>query len=115
MATPCHLVVGGGPVGLLVCELLLSVGEQVLAVEENDLRRSVMDERKLSVAPSLAAVNGSFTTVIDCAGSAEIVPSALALLRPHGLYLIVGYSRVPDLDLSVISRREACLKRCTFW
>ena len=96
--------------GLLVSELLVSTGQVVTVVEANALRRSVLAERGMTTVPSLAAADGSFTTVIDCAGSSELVVDALATLRPHGLYLVVGYSTVPGLDLSLVARRELVLK-----
>ena len=105
-----YLVIGGGPVGLLVSELLLSSGKEVVVVESNPLRRSLLAERQLVVAPSLSEADGSFTTVIDCAGSPELVQVALGLLRSRGLYLVVGYSTVPELDLSLVARRELVLR-----
>ena len=55
-------------------------------------------------------VVGPFTTVIDCAGSPDVVPEALELLRPHGLYVVVGYSKILEFDLSVVARRELLIK-----
>lgn len=105
-----HLVLGGGPLGLLAAELLLNAGDPVVVVELNPQRRAMLAERSVPHAASLGDVAGRFTTVVDCAGSPEPVAGALQLLRPRGRYLVVGYSVVPELDLSAVSRRELELR-----
>jgi 2-desacetyl-2-hydroxyethyl bacteriochlorophyllide A dehydrogenase len=107
---PRHLVLGGGPVGLLAAELLVLAREPVVVVETNPTRRAVLAERNLGTAESVPDLEGSFSTVLDCAGSPSLVGEALERLRPHGLYLAVGYSKVPDLDLSLVARRELQIK-----
>ena len=95
--------------GLWACSpvrILLSAGHPVVFVEVNVKRRAALAERGFPVAHTVPAAEGPFSTVIDCAGSPELVPGALELLRPHGRYLVVGYSKVPAFDLSVVSRRE---------
>jgi 2-desacetyl-2-hydroxyethyl bacteriochlorophyllide A dehydrogenase len=101
-----HLVLGGGPVGLLAAELLVLAGDPVVVVETNPTRRAVLAERMLVAAQSVTELDGSFTTVLDCAGSPGLMGASLERLRPHGLYLAVGYSKVPELDLSLVARRE---------
>jgi L-gulonate 5-dehydrogenase len=103
---PRHLVLGAGPVGLLAAELLAVAGEPVVVVETNPTRRAVLDERRLANFGSVRELGGSFTTVLDCAAAPDLVAPSLELLRPHGLYLAVGYSKVPELDLSLVARRE---------
>jgi threonine dehydrogenase-like Zn-dependent dehydrogenase len=105
-----HLVIGGGPVGLLAGELLALAGHPVVVVEPNPRRRSLLAERGLANQASVGQVVGPFTTVVDCAASPDVVAPALELLRPHGLYVAVGYSKVPELDLSVVARRELVIK-----
>jgi 2-desacetyl-2-hydroxyethyl bacteriochlorophyllide A dehydrogenase len=103
---PRHLVLGGGPVGLLAAELIGLAGEPVVVVEMDPVRRSMLAQRGLVAARSLSELDGMFTTVLDCAASPGLVVPSLELLRPHGLYLSVGYSKVPQVDLAIVSRRE---------
>ena len=77
-----------------------------MVVETNPTRRVVLAERMLVAAQSVTELDGSFTTVLDCAGSPGLMGASLERLRPHGLYLAVGYSKVPELDLSLVARRE---------
>jgi 2-desacetyl-2-hydroxyethyl bacteriochlorophyllide A dehydrogenase len=101
-----HLVLGGGPVGLLAAELLGLAGEAVVIVEVDPARSSVLAQRGLVAAGSLSELDGSFTTVLDCAASPDLVIPSLELLRPHGLYLAVGYSKVHEVDFAIVARRE---------
>jgi alcohol dehydrogenase, propanol-preferring len=101
-----HLVLGGGPVGLLAAELLGLAGDPSVVVERDPARRSVLAQRGLIAASSLSDLDGSFTTVLDCAASPDLVARSLELLRPHGLYLAVGYSKVPEFDFAIVARRE---------
>lgn len=101
-----HLVVGAGPVGLFVAELLEAARHDFVVVESNPLRRAVAAERGHRAVSSISDLDGTFSTAIDCAGSAEIVPRLLRLLRPHGVYVSVGYTTLRELDLSVVARRE---------
>jgi 2-desacetyl-2-hydroxyethyl bacteriochlorophyllide A dehydrogenase len=101
-----HLVLGGGPVGWLAAGLLESAGEPVVVVEADQTRRAMLAQRGIVAVGSLSELEGLFTTVLDCAAAPELVVPALELLRPHGLYLAVGYSKVPEVDLAIVSRRE---------
>lgn len=101
-----HLVVGAGPVGLLTAEILRFADYEVVIAETNPLRRAEASRLGYSTSTSLADLNESFASVIDCAGAPGIVEAELALLRPHGLYFPVGYSVVPAFDLAMVSRRE---------
>jgi 2-desacetyl-2-hydroxyethyl bacteriochlorophyllide A dehydrogenase len=107
---PRHLVLGGGPVGLLAAEMVLAASQAVEVVELNPLRREALTSRGMPAVPNLSDLRGTFSTVVDCAGSASLVQAALELLEPHGLYVSVGYSRVPELDLALLARRELSVK-----
>jgi propanol-preferring alcohol dehydrogenase len=101
-----HLVVGAGPVGLFVAELLRAAGQDCVIVEPNQLRRRVVTERGYAVASAISDIDGSFSTAIDCAGVAPLVSRIVSLLRPHGLYIAVAYTTLREFDLSVVARRE---------
>ena len=101
-----RLVLGGGPAGLFAAELLKDAGEETVVLEANVLRRKVLETRGIPVATVLEELTAGWASVIDCAADPALVSGALALLRPRGRYVVVGYARVPDLDLAVVSRQE---------
>ena len=45
--------------------------------------------------------------VIDCTGAPAAVVPGVGRVAPHGQYLIAGYSKVPDFDFAMVSRKEA--------
>jgi alcohol dehydrogenase, propanol-preferring len=87
-------------------ELLGLARDPAVVVERDPARRSVLAQRGLVAATSLSDLDGSFTTVLDCAASPELVERSLELLRPRGLYLAIGYSNVPEFDFAIVARRE---------
>jgi 2-desacetyl-2-hydroxyethyl bacteriochlorophyllide A dehydrogenase len=99
-------VVGGGPLGLLLAEILRARDLAVTVVEPLDVRRAVLRELGHTVAQNVESLDPSFEAVVDCAGVPSVVQAGLSLLEPHGLFLVVGYCTVSDLDLSVVARRE---------
>lgn len=105
-----YLVVGAGPVGVLVAEILSSAGQQPALVETNEQR--ALEAQRLGYSPvrALAEVGVSFAAVIDCAADPAAVEDELRLLKPQGWYLAVGYSVVPQFDLAVVARRELVLR-----
>jgi len=100
------LVLGGGPVGLLTAELLARGGAHVSVTEPLDARRAVLEGFGHTVATGLDELDGSFEAVVDCTGVPSVVMPALALLRPRGLFVVVGYAEVPRLDLALVARNE---------
>ncbi len=101
-----HLVVGAGPVGFLVSELLRHHGADVVVVEPNPERRGRAEGRGHRVAAGISAVTGSFKSVIDCAAAPDVVYDLLSRLLPHGCYISVGYAKVPEFDFAVVARKE---------
>jgi 2-desacetyl-2-hydroxyethyl bacteriochlorophyllide A dehydrogenase len=104
-----HLVVGAGPIGFLVAELLRHHGAEVQMVEPNAERRARVQDRGYTVAASTSEVGGSFKGVIDCAAAPDIVEDLLALLLPHGAYVSVGYTQLREFDLAVVARKELAI------
>lgn len=101
-----HLIVGAGPVGLLAAELLKAAGHDCAVIEVNPLRRAAAAERGFTVAVSISDLEATFSSVVDCAGAAADVPSAVRLLRPHGIYVSVAYTMLREFDLAIVARRE---------
>jgi 2-desacetyl-2-hydroxyethyl bacteriochlorophyllide A dehydrogenase len=104
-----HLVIGAGPVGFLVSELLRHRGVEFVIVEPNAERRQRAEAGGHTVAPDISSLTGSFKSVIDCAAAPDIVEHLLRLLLPHGIYISVGYGTVPEFDFSLVSRKELAI------
>ena len=104
------LVLGGGPVGFLTAELLAAQGSHVAIVEPLETRRQALEGVGYAVAGSAEEVAARFDAVIDCAGVASVVGPGLDLLRPRGLFVVVGYTEIPYLDFAVVARRELTIR-----
>jgi 2-desacetyl-2-hydroxyethyl bacteriochlorophyllide A dehydrogenase len=100
------IVVGGGPVGLLVGELLRKHGVSPLVVEPNEVRRTALFAMGYQVAIGLSEVGVEPTCVFECSGAEGVIQSAAGLLRPHGTLVLVGYRREYGVDFGPISRKE---------
>jgi propanol-preferring alcohol dehydrogenase len=104
------VIVGGGPVGLLLAEILASRGTGAVIVEPRGERRALAAERGHRVVASLAELDAPVPVVADCAGDAAAVAPALELLEPHGTLVLVGYARLPDFDAAPIARKELTVR-----
>jgi alcohol dehydrogenase, propanol-preferring len=105
-----HIVVGGGPVGLLSAERLLAAGRSVLIVEPQAGRRNALERLGHETVSGLAEVRPTPDVVVDCSGALEAPAWALDTLAPQGLYVSVGYGRVPDLDFAAVARKELTIR-----
>jgi 2-desacetyl-2-hydroxyethyl bacteriochlorophyllide A dehydrogenase len=105
-----HLVVGAGPVGFLVAELLRYRGAHPLILESNDERRRVAQKCGYQVERDLSQIDGPFSSVIDCAAAPGLVGPLLCLLNPHGVYVSVGYAMLDHFDLPLVSHRELVVR-----
>lgn len=99
------LVLGGGPVGFLVAELLRDACDLAI-VEPAAARRELLRRLGYRVAADEAEIGVSPDAVVDCAGAASVVASAIEYLQPRGLYVVVGYSEVPLVDFAPVARKE---------
>jgi propanol-preferring alcohol dehydrogenase len=79
-------------------------------VEPREERRSLLAALTHDVLPSLAELDAPVPVVADCAGDAAAVAPALDLLEPGGALILVGYSRVADLDMAPIARKELTVR-----
>jgi D-arabinose 1-dehydrogenase-like Zn-dependent alcohol dehydrogenase len=104
------VVVGGGPVGLLLAELLRERGRELTVVEPREERRAVLAELGHRTAGTLAELDAPVPVVAECSGSPAVVALALDLLEPHGTLVLVGYARLADLDAAPIARKELAVR-----
>jgi 2-desacetyl-2-hydroxyethyl bacteriochlorophyllide A dehydrogenase len=104
------VIVGGGPVGLLVAERLRSAAVRSLVVEPLTPRREMLARLDHETASSLVDVPGSPDAVVDAAGAPEIFAWAVERLAPRGIHVLAGYGPVPAIDLAPIARKELTVR-----
>jgi propanol-preferring alcohol dehydrogenase len=109
-ADGADVVVGAGPLGLLVAELLRIKGREVLVVEMNALRKEQVERLGYHCLDAVTEVPGPIASVFDCAGHPSVPNACLGTLEPRGWYLVVGYTVVPHLDMASIARRELTVR-----
>jgi threonine dehydrogenase-like Zn-dependent dehydrogenase len=92
------LVLGAGPIGLLVTLALRLRGIDVIAVERSSFRRSLASRIGAgAVAASWKELNTRrrYTTVFECTGTAEALEAAAGLVASGGTVVLVGAPK-PD-------------------
>lgn len=100
------VVVGGGPVGFYVAELLRAEGRDITIVQPSATRREMLAARGYRVATALTEVLEDPAVVVDCAGAPESLPWAVDRLRPRGQFVAAGYGPVDHLHLAPAARKE---------
>jgi threonine dehydrogenase-like Zn-dependent dehydrogenase len=105
------LVTGGGPIGQLACRLAhLRSPAQILLMEPAAERAQFAAE---SNAVSIAAEdygNLVVDVVLECSGSAAATSTALKLLAPGGILVVVGAGPEPGLDSATILLKEIIVR-----
>ena len=113
------LVVGGGPIGLLIASVATAVGGDALVSEPNPQRRQLIDRvglRTVDPGEDLAAVVENWTqgagvdVSFEVSGSPAGVEAAVASLAARGrLTLVAIHSRPAPVDLFRFFWRELTL------
>lgn len=106
----CGLVLGAGPVGYILAQLLRTAGQEIIVLDSNEDRRARVADLGIRTAMQVSAIDHDVDFVAECTGAPEIISMALRKLVPRGLLLLAGYSQVPDFDLARIAQRELCIK-----
>lgn len=104
------VVVGGGPVGFLVAELLRSEGRSPVIIQRSVARATVLQGLGYEVVTSIGEYKGAPDVVIDCTGDPAVLPWALGALRPRGLVVAAAYSIVEAIDTAPIARKELTIR-----
>ncbi|MGO9385306.1 MAG: zinc-dependent alcohol dehydrogenase [Mycobacterium sp.] len=105
------LVTGGGPIGQLACRLAhLRAPEQILLMEPATQRAQfAANSHAVAIAADAAedyARGPGVDVVLECSGSAAATSTALKLLRPGGILVVVGAGPDPGLDSATILLKE---------
>src|SRR5262249_6271718 len=103
------VVAGGGPVGFLVAERLRADGVRVTVVEPQPVRRDALTRLGHNTTATLDEAPEP-DVVLDCAGAPDVFTLGLEHLAPRGLFVVVGYGRVPDADLAPLARKELMIR-----
>jgi propanol-preferring alcohol dehydrogenase len=104
------VVVGGGPLGFFVAELLRADGVPVVIVQPSQVRREALAALGHEVVASIGEAPTGVDAVIDCAGAPEALPWAVDALGPQGAYVAAGYGPVEHLDLAPASHKELVVR-----
>src|ERR1700720_1260905 len=105
------LVTGGGPIGQLACRLayLRSPAQILLMEPATERAQFAADSHALSIA---AEDYGKLVVdvVYECSGSAAATSTALKLLAPGGILVVVGAGPDPGLDSATILLKEITVR-----
>jgi alcohol dehydrogenase, propanol-preferring len=104
------VVAGGGPVGLLLVEILRLRRVDVVVVEPQSERAALGASLGHTVARDLRELEKRVPVVVDCAGTPSVTAPGLDLLEPHGALILVGYARLGEFDMAPIARKELTVR-----
>jgi threonine dehydrogenase-like Zn-dependent dehydrogenase len=109
------LVTGGGPIGQLACRLAhLRSPAQVLLMEPAAQRAEfAADSHAVPIAADAAgsAADGpKVDVVLECSASAAAIATALKMLAPGGILVVVGAGPDPGLDSATILLKEITVR-----
>jgi threonine dehydrogenase-like Zn-dependent dehydrogenase len=105
------LVTGGGPIGQLACRLahLRSPGQILLMEPAAERAQFATDSHAVSItAEDYGGV--AVDVVLECSGSAVATSTALKLLAPGGILVVVGAGPEPGLDSATILLKEIIVR-----
>ncbi|MEI7760670.1 MAG: alcohol dehydrogenase catalytic domain-containing protein [Thermoleophilia bacterium] len=103
------VVVGAGPVGFFVAELLARDGRDLVVVEPQRGRRDAAIALGHQVVPTIEDAPAT-PCVIECSGSPAAIQPCLDVLLPRGMLVLAGYATVPSLDMASIARKELSIR-----
>ncbi|HZA09072.1 zinc-dependent alcohol dehydrogenase [Mycobacterium sp.] len=103
------LVTGGGPIGQLACRIAhLKSPAQILLMEP------ALQRAQFATASHAALIEGSDDAVVDvvfeCSGNATATSTALKMLAPGGILVVVGVGPNPGLDSATILLKEITVR-----
>lgn len=112
------LVIGAGIIGLASAEFAKKEGASYVAITETNKARGqkavdlkVADEYydvtdKNLVEKLMAKTNGGFDVVIECVGNSAAVNSAISMVKPGGIVVLVGVATdaVPTMTIAAVMK-----------
>lgn len=118
---PC-VVLGAGPIGLLVAQVARLAGASPLVVAEPRADRAelaremgaetVVDPRRVNISSAVtAATGGGAAVVFECSGAPAALAGAPALCRPGGRVVVVGMCPDPvEVDFLGLMNTEVQIR-----
>jgi threonine dehydrogenase-like Zn-dependent dehydrogenase len=105
------LVTGGGPIGQLACRIAhLKSPARILLMEPAPHRAQFAAESH-AVAVAAEGYSGvPVDVVLECSGNAAATSSALEMLAPRGVLVVVGTGPEPGLDSATIVLKEITVR-----
>src|ERR1700722_17298629 len=102
------LVTGGGPIGQLACRLAhLRSPAHILLMEPAAQRAGfAKSSHAVSIAADADTSGLEVDVVLECSGNAAATSTALKLLAPGGILVVVGAGPDPGLDWATILLKE---------
>jgi threonine dehydrogenase-like Zn-dependent dehydrogenase len=106
------LVTGGGPIGQLACRVAhLRSPAQILLMEPAAQRAQfAADSHAVSINADDYAHGLVVDVVFECSGNAAATSTALKLLAPGGILVVVGAGNEPALDSAAILLKEITVR-----
>jgi len=104
------VVVGGGPVGFFVAELMRYAQLQPLVVEINSIRAAELERIGHRVVHGVGELDARPDAVVDCTGAPEVLPWALDALLPRGTFVAASYAVISGLNMALVSRKELTIR-----
>ena len=106
------LVTGGGPIGQLICRLAhLRSPAQILLLEPAPQRAQFATaSHAVAIAAEDIAHGPGVDVVFECSGSGAATATALKLLVPGGILVVVGAGPDPGLDSATILLKEITVR-----
>lgn len=99
------LIVGGGPIGLLVALAARAAGAgSVILVETVETRRDVVTHFGIPVSP--AVPDSEFDVVFDCVGGRDLPTTLLASVQAGGALVLVGVAARELLFDGILLQRQ---------
>jgi 2-desacetyl-2-hydroxyethyl bacteriochlorophyllide A dehydrogenase len=114
------VVVGAGPIGLLIANVARSVGAEVVVFEPSERRRGVVESLELTALDPLAVDTAAWVddwtdgagadVAFEVSGSATGMATAVGCLTARGRTVVVGiHATPPAVDLFRVFWRELSL------
>ncbi|OPL08544.1 MAG: Zn-dependent oxidoreductase [delta proteobacterium ML8_F1] len=107
------LVVGGGPIGLLIATLLKNhhhLNHVAVADIDGFRRRKAMDAGADVTYETLKEAEDAYEYVVDAVGSPGVMAEIISSILPGGqIFISAIYEKLPTLDLNLVVGKELSL------
>lgn len=107
------VVLGLGPIGVQIAQVLRARGVDVIGVDRSPLRRDVAESLGASVLDDVtrAAAEPEVDVVFEVTGVPALLSAAAELVRPRGELVIVAlYEQLAELDATLVVHKELGLR-----